>query len=461
MENYELEIKEYIKAHRDEIVNDLCELVRIPSIAGTEDAKRVLDLVAQKFKRVGARAEQYDTYALAKFGGGTHKIGLFCHADVVPEGKNWTMCEPFEGKVIGDEIFGRGSNDDKSAIVISLWVQKIIRDLGINLHSEIVTFVGANEETTMGDIFDYKKAHTPPDISLVLDSGFPVHLGDKGILWLRSEKDLRFEDLISISGGEAVNIILKEATAKIRFSQELFSELSANEKLSVTSDDNCITVKAQGISAHGANPWGTVNGASIIIGALLESEHFSEKDKEELALLYSLLRTYDGSPLGITARDDVFGETTVTNGIVDISQDKLSFTLDIRHGTTFPQSEMKKIISALFEKHGATATFLKDGEPKAISADNKYVKECMAAYREHTGKHEAQPRISLGGTYSRYLDNAFEVGMTTKHSNEGLPSGHGSAHQSDEHISISGLLDALEIVLKMVLRMDVFGKIYC
>ena len=461
MENYEIEIKEYIKAHRDEIVNDLCELIRIPSIAGTEAADKALECVVEKFKREGIKAKQYDTYALASFGGGFQKIGLFCHADVVPEGKEWTMCEPFEGKVIGDEIFGRGSLDDKSAIVISLWLQKIIRDLGIDLHSEIETFIGANEETTMGDIFDYKNAHTPPDISLVLDSGFPVHLGDKGILWLRCEKDVHFEDLISLSGGEAVNIILKEATANVRFSQELLDDLSANEKLSVTNDGNCVTVKAQGISAHGANPWGTINGASIILGALLESEHFSKNDKENLALLHTLLATYDAEVLGIKASDEVFGETTATNGIVDITENKLSFTLDIRHGTTIEQEEMKLMLASFFEGHGMSVTVLKDGAPNAISADNKYVVACMDVYRAHTGNADAQPRISVGGTYSRYLDNAFELGMTTKHSNDFLPSGHGGAHQSDEHIPISGLLDAIELVLKMVLRIDLFGKIYC
>jgi acetylornithine deacetylase/succinyl-diaminopimelate desuccinylase-like protein len=111
-------------------------------------------------------------------------------------------------------------------------------------------------------------------------------------------------------------------------------------------------------------------------------------------------------------------------------------------------------IASIFEEQNATVKVLKDGEPKAISADNKYVQVAMQAYREHTGNFDAQPRISVGGTYSRYLESSFEVGMTTKWNDFGLPSGHGGAHQADEHTSISGLIDATEIIFKMIFKID-------
>jgi acetylornithine deacetylase/succinyl-diaminopimelate desuccinylase-like protein len=66
----------------------------------------------------------------------------------------------------------------------------------------------------------------------------------------------------------------------------------------------------------------------------------------------------------------------------------------------------------------------------------------------------AEPRISAGGTYSRYLPNAIEVGMTLEHTNHNLPSGHGGCHQPDENISINGFLKALELVSHMVIRYD-------
>jgi succinyl-diaminopimelate desuccinylase len=454
MKGYEEKIKEYLENHRDEIANELCELVKIPSIAGTEGARAIIERVCEKFAKEGASVEKYDTYALATYGEGEHKIGLFSHADVVPEGKDWTMCEPFEGKIIGDDVFGRGSSDDKSAIVISLWILRAIRELKINLKSSLVFFIGANEETTMSDIFDYKNTHTPPDISMVLDSGFPVHLGDKGILWLECQKKTRLRDLICLKGGEAVNIILKEAEATVRYSDALYGELSRHGELEISREDGFIKINAVGISAHGANPKGTVNAGAIILGALLDCEYFSEGDKRELSLLYSLLSTYDGRPLGIEATDEVFGETTVTNGIIDISQDEIKFTLDIRHGRAYKQSLLVSKIASIFEEQNATVKVLKDGEPKAISADNKYVQVAMQAYREHTGNFDAQPRISVGGTYSRYLESSFEVGMTTKWNDFGLPSGHGGAHQADEHTSISGLVEATEVIMKMALKMD-------
>ena len=108
----------------------------------------------------------------------------------------------------------------------------------------------------------------------------------------------------------------------------------------------------------------------------------------------------------------------------------------------------------MFEKHQISYEVIKDGEPNAIDKDAQIVLSTMAEYREYTGNMSAEPRISAGGTYSRYLPNAIEVGMTLEHTNHNLPSGHGGCHQPDENISINGFLKALELVSRMVIRYD-------
>ena len=451
-------IRDYILSHRDEIANELLELVKIPSIADTKGAKDALERMRQLFENAGAEVEVTDSYAVAKMGNGKHSVGLFSHVDVVPGGDGWTKCEPFEPKIINGDIFGRGAWDDKSAVVTSLYAFKIIKELGIDINSQLVAFVGANEETTMQDLKDYRKSHTPPSVSMVLDAGFPVYLGDKGILWLECEKYAQFEDLIELKGGEAVNITLKNAEAKVRYSCELYEELCACNSISARKEGDFILINAEGISAHGANPQGTINGAGMIVQALLASKSFSQRDKGELSFLDKALSAYDGSFLGIVSQDDLFGATTATNGIVNIENGLVKFTLDVRYGNTYTEKTLVLQIASVLEKEGVAYKIVKNGEPSAISPQNKYVQACIEAYREQTGNYEAKPRINAGSTYSRFLPNAFEIGTTMKYSGNPLPSCHGNAHQPNERIFLDGLLEALEMTVKMIIACDRAGK---
>lgn len=447
-------IKSYISEHRNEIVDTLCEMIRIPSVADTKESKRMLKHVVALYEKNGFEAELFDTYALSYFGDFEKSIGMFAHSDVVAAQNDWIYGSAYEPTVSNGVLFGRGSLDNKAAIALSLYALKIIKELEIPFNSRLICFTGSNEEASMSDIRDYLKSHTPPTFSLVLDAAFPIYLGDKGMLWLDCTLNKPLEDLISISGGSAVNIILGSALARVKYSEKLLSELNTRDEISVKREGNEIEMCAQGISAHGANPEGTKNAAGIIIKALLEAEKFSSADKEALSIVSELLNTYDGAPLGISSCDDLFGSTTVSNGIISVENGKLRFTLDIRYGNTYTQEGLIKTLKNALSPYGIEFKILKDGEPRAISADNKYVKACMRAYREFTSDSNSKERINKGGTYSRYLPCAAEIGTTLKWDAPPLPSGHGQAHQSDEHINIEGMLEALELVVKMLIECD-------
>ena len=194
-------IHEYIQSRRDEIVNELCELVRIPSVSCTAECERVLRHTKELYEKNGFDTELYEDYLLAKYKNGEKELGLFAHADVVEATGEWLMCEnPFEPKIIDGVIYGRGVWDDKCAVIISLYAMKLIKELGIDFKSSITSFTGGSEEVTMQDAKNYLKAHTPPDFSLVLDAGFPVYLGDKGMLWLDCTLNTELEDLIDLCG---------------------------------------------------------------------------------------------------------------------------------------------------------------------------------------------------------------------------------------------------------------------
>lgn len=447
-------IHKYIQSKREEIVNELCSLVRIASVTGTPECDEVLLYIKKLYEQNGFETELFDTYLLAKDKRGKKSLGLFAHADVVEANGEWIECEsPFEPQVKNGIIYGRGTSDDKSAVVISLYAMKLIRELGIDFSSSIVSFTGACEEVTMQDARDYVKAHTPPDFSLVLDAGFPIYLGDKGMLWLDCTLTNELEELLDLRGGSATNITLGRASARVRYSEGLYEELLTYGELDVCVQGDEILMSAQGESTHGATPQGSKNAGAIILGALLSAPSFSKRDKSSLEPVYKLLSTYDGDTLGIKASDAVFGDTTATNGIVRMENGRLSFTLDIRYGSSYSLAELIKRVDTALSSN-ISYEIKKKNNANAINPDNKYALACMSAYAEHTGNYSARPRINAGGTYSKLLPSSCETGTVTKWEATHLPNGHGGAHQPDECISIDGLLEALEIVVKMLIECD-------
>ncbi|MGF6399365.1 acetylornithine deacetylase/succinyl-diaminopimelate desuccinylase-like protein [Pseudomonas frederiksbergensis] len=57
-------------------------------------------------------------------------VGIHAHADVVPvTPENWvlqdgTRLDPFKVTLIGDRMYGRGTEDDKNGIVVALYAMK-------------------------------------------------------------------------------------------------------------------------------------------------------------------------------------------------------------------------------------------------------------------------------------------------------------------------------------------------
>ena len=201
----------------------------------------------------------------------------------------------------------------------------------------IIAFIGSNEETTMQDIKSYTKEYSPPTFSLVLDAGFPLYLGDKGILWLDCIKNEKLHQLLDIRGGSATNIVLGEATARIRYNEKLFSELAKNKEIKTLKSGDEIIVHAVGISSQ-------IRPGQVSCPGFFEAKSFSKADKEIFAFVSKILNSYDGRILGIEASDCVFGDTTVTNGVLKIENERLEFSLDIRHGSTYTTEQHLNIL---------------------------------------------------------------------------------------------------------------------
>jgi succinyl-diaminopimelate desuccinylase len=98
------------------------ELIKCPSV--TPASGEVFDLLGGALERLGFTVHRWvmgeppdgpTENMVAIRGEGSPHFGFAGHLDVVPAGDGWG-CDPFEGRVEGGLLIGRGANDMKSAI---------------------------------------------------------------------------------------------------------------------------------------------------------------------------------------------------------------------------------------------------------------------------------------------------------------------------------------------------------
>ena len=428
------QIKKYFEENKDIMVSELSELIKIPSVGVTDSAfdgeiKNVFSCACRLAEKYGFKTESKRRYALAKTFSGRGQIGIFSHLDVVPAKEDeWSITSPFSPLVKGGALFGRGSIDDKCAAIIAIHAADAIKKLSIPFNSELLLYMGGDEECGMTDLAEFVKNERMPDISLVPDNEFPVCLGEKGIAVLELECKNEFEYIKNISGGSVHNVSLGEITAELP----------------------CGTFTGRGVSTHAAMPEGSVNAGLALCDKLLEMDNIPDSDKKILLTMKNSQKSPYGEFFGIDCSDSRFGKLTCVNGVVKTQGGKLAITLDIRYGTEISFSEIKEKISASLPDF--TLKVLTD-KPPFVLPENDLGRRFEEIYNDVTGK-TAKAYYSGGGTYARMLKNAYGVGTSTKAPDLSLPEGHGSEHQPDECISVDGLTEAAEIITHMLIVAD-------
>ena len=438
-------VRDFVNSHRDEIVSTLMELVRIPSVSTDRSScDKMQSVVRALYEGYGFSVTDGDEYSLATYGEGEESIGLFAHGDVVDGGEGWLLTSPFEPIIHNGAIVGRGAWDDKSAIVHSLYTLRAIKELNIPITKKLVAYTGFNEENGMSDIKKYIKSNTPPDFSFVLDAGFPAYYGDKGKVWARATSRTKLSKITELHGGRMINITLGNAEAKVR---DVCEFSATNDRVKAEKDGNFLILRSEGMSTHGATPEGAINGAYLIAEELKDCPYLDECDREVMNILAELLRSPYGEAVGIANDDPVFGRLTMTNGIVELVDGRVSLTLDLRFGKDARMEKMIKTLEAALDKMGFDFEIINAEDAYAVDIENVYLKRYLEAYKAYTGDENTSLRINAGSTYARHIGNACEIGTKYKGTPTNLPKGHGRAHEPDECIDIDGLLNAMEIII--------------
>jgi succinyl-diaminopimelate desuccinylase len=448
----------WIESHEDEIVEALQGVLRIPSVeapaAGPgapfgQTVRDALDYSLALCDRMGFKTKNVDGFAgHAEMGEGAEMIAALGHLDVVPEGDRW-LHEPYGAVLEDGYLYARGSADDKGPTYAALFAAKAIMECGLPLSRRIRIIFGCNEESGFACVEHYFNVakEERPLYAFTPDAGFPLIYAEKGIADLVFEKELPTGEhplrIMTAAGGRRPNMVPDYAEATVQGTPEAIAE--AVETLSKFWDKNVtfeqtgssIVVKAIGKSAHGARPAGGDNAVARLARALAT---LALPEKQVWLDWVAEMVETTGASLGIAHTDDVAGPLTSNLGILETTADnKVHVTFNIRYPVTWTLDELLEANRPIREKTGWIIAHTRNQPPLYVPLDREPVATLLRVYQEETGDTESKPRTMGGGTYARATPNAVAYGA-------GFPgSSDGPAHEPDERIAVSTILNAAKI----------------
>ena len=465
-------ISGWIESNKASVLEKWINLAKIPSITSepAENAPfgvncaKALEYASEIFSEEGFECEldREGGYALARYGKGAKKIGLYSHSDVVPVGEDWIYTKPFEPVIVDGALIGRGVEDNKSGIIHAYCLYKFLKDNDIELKNRLETFIGSDEECGMKDMDAYLEKHIVPDVSIVPDADFPCSIGEKGIYHFWAECRNTFEDVIDFCGGEAFNIVLDKATVAIKYSEALEKEISdrisGKDCFILDKEDDKLKLTARGIAKHASIPEGSVNATYLLSSVLTGCESLCENDRKIMGSVTSVLSSCYGHSLDIAHEDKNFGKLTSVNGMVKTENGKIAVSFDVRYGSTLSPEELVEKSTARLDSEGFDVVGGNNSPGFAIEEGSPYPAVFEDIYGEIIGEKIPSIRMS-GGTYARRIKNAFSIGTYAYKKDRAtpvlkMPDGHGGAHQCDEMIDIEGFFTAFRILIYYILACD-------
>ena len=424
-------------------------------------------------------------YEISLTGNGDEVVGIHAHADVVPVSpENWvlkdgTRLDPFKVTLVGDRLYGRGTEDDKNGIVVALYAMKIIKEEKLPLARNFKLLVDTTEETT-GDAIPYYFEHNPtPNYNLALDGGYPVVIAEKGYgtvmaSFPRRTAEGQGAEITSMTGGLATNQIPSTSVATLVSDKpaELAASLQkagsdyakrngGNFEVSAKVVGKDVMLTVTGVSAHSSEPESGVNPVARMLDFInsldgkvaLKHNHITDAARYA-ADNWGL--DYLGGKLGVGFSDAFMGPLTTSLTYVGMDEKafKLAVNLRVPKGKSpeVLKTEIAEKIGAWSKKSHIAATFdYSIAEPMHRNPEGEWVKALLAVASENLGM-EHKFGTSAGATSVHELPNGVQFGLAR-------PEVKYTGHNDNEFKTVDQFLLDLQIVTEMFGRIGQLPKL--
>ncbi|MBW8355006.1 MULTISPECIES: dipeptidase [Pseudomonas] len=424
-------------------------------------------------------------YEISLDGTGDEVVGIHAHADVVPvTPENWvledgTRLDPFKVTLIGDRMYGRGTEDDKNGIVVALYAMKIIKEEKLPLARNFKLLVDTTEETS-GDAIPYYFERNPtPNYNLALDGGYPVVIAEKGYgtvmaTFARRAAEGKGAEMTGLTGGLATNQIpsTSVATFKTDTPAELVASLQqagaayakangGNFQVTAKVVDKDVQLTVTGVSAHSSEPESGVNPVARMLDFInsldgkIALKHNAFTDGARYAADNWGL-DYLGNKLGIGFADAFMGPLTTSPTFVGVDDKafKLAVNLRVPKGKTpdVLKAEITDKLAAWSKKTQVAVTLdTSIAAPMYRNPEGEWVKALLAVASENLGMQH-QFGTSAGATSVHELPNGVQFGLAR-------PEVKYTGHTDNEFKTVDQFLLDLQIVTEMVGRIGQLPKL--
>ena len=440
-----------IKKYLPDIIETISKAVQIKTVLDTpveggpfgQGNKDCLEYVLSVADKLGFRTVNLDGYCgYAEIGEGDEIVGIIGHLDVVPEGDGWKV-PAYSGALVDDEIWGRGTIDDKGPTIISMYVIKALMDEGMKFDRRVRIIFGCNEETGSRCMEHYLEVDEPITYGVTPDSNFPVIFAEKSInnIFLSGSAEGRGRvRLTYFDGGIVINAVpdvcrftlnAEGMLGKVEMNKaivKISKKLDSNGiKFNCESQDDWAKFVVYGKAAHGSVPQHGVNAVSYALDGM------DGIIDDDFVVFYNkcIGTCVHGEKLGCFAEDE-YGKIAVNIGLCHYENGK--FEVRINSRLPFNTNSQKMVDEIKSTVGDSVKVDLKSSSQGfKMDKDSKMIKALMNAYATVTGDYESQPICSAGGTYAREFSNCVAFGPEMD--------GYGEMiiHEPNERISLRAI----------------------
>lgn len=416
-------MEHFIDQSKEEMISHILELISYPSFTGdveqnTKSVKYVLNLAEEMGFRTMATSDM--SVGIVEMGEGDECVGILVHVDVVGVGdlEKWTD-PPFHGVHRDGFIWGRGSLDDKGAVIISLYAMKALFDLQVPLHKKVWLIIGTSEEDEWTDIATFKKEFPVPDYGFSPDGNFPIINEEKGyvdVTLLFDEPEIK--KILDVRAGDSPNTVPSKA------------EITLEDGTQLT---------AIGESVHSSKPQKGKN-AIILLSKKLQEAGYAFQFVD-----FILTHLSDEGAIKDTSFTKEEGAiSTFSPTIIGLEEGRVKLNINIRHKYGTRVEDISSVFSSMKEKYGYTFEVGDALEPIRVSTELPFLKLMDEVSKEYgvDGGFE----MTAGTSYAKSMEQFVSWGPV-------LPQDPQTAHMEDERLRVSTMVLATKMYARFLQRL--------
>lgn len=412
-------------------IKDLAKLISFKSIYADgeknypfgKETANALNCFLDIAKKMGFSTINYDNYAGEVFFGEGEEIGIIGHLDVVPAGEGW-LTDPFTLTEKDNKLIGRGTEDDKGALLLCLYALYALKCEKIKFNRKIRIIAGCNEETGWKDLEYLNKVTVLPKYGFSPDGDFPLSYAEKGV-YIVTFYLPTLKNFCSLEGGTVINAV--PAVAKAISKTTPISSLLEKHYLKYDGTH----VVSIGKTAHGSAPQ---NGKNAFKNLFMYMSDCGENLAELSEYLFN-----DKSKLGDLQTEQ--GAVTLSPNIISKTENGYALSADLRIPAPLSIEDVKPFLN----KFGVSYDIIEKHPPLITDKNGWFNTALLSAYSSVTGSKSA-PVALCGSTFARAFENGCSFGIFT-------PKECSGAHEANEYISVKHVKQSYQIYKQAILNL--------